>query len=220
VIYAYGIGEPRAAVPLRQRGLGGAMLRELESAGLGVVYSRHRTLRPKPSPALVLAHERVVEALMTGRTVLPLRFGTMLAGEELLAAVVAERSDELLRALERVRGRVELGLRLIRKPRSKCDPRSFDGSGGAYLLARAAEYRRGDQAARDVHAPLAELAASTVVRESPQPPAILVAAYLVDAARIADFRTRANALAARQDDLQLVVTGPWPPYNFATEPGT
>jgi hypothetical protein len=226
VIYAYSIGDPAADAPSDRRGLGGAVLRTLESAGLAAVYSRHRALRPRPSPELVLVHERVVEAVMARGAALPLRFGTVLDREDQLAAAVDERKDELRRALERVRGHVELGVRVMRPDAPGSDPRSGDAggdvdgtSGRAYLLARAAEHHRADQAAGEIHRPLAELAAASTVRERPRPPAVMVAAYLVDAGRIDDFRTRAEELAARHDDLKLVVTGPWPPYNFATEEG-
>jgi hypothetical protein len=218
VIYAYGICEPGAASPPPpRRGLGGARLRALESDGLAAVYSRHRSLRPRPSPELVLAHERVVEAIMARGPVLPLRFGTQLEREEELGAALAERRDELVRALERVRGHVELGLRVIPERGSKPDLDTREQTGRAYLLARAAEHRRANEAARDLHGPLAELAAESLVRERPAPPAILVATYLVDASRVAEFRARADELAARHGHLQVMVTGPWPPYNFVEE---
>jgi hypothetical protein len=191
------------------------MLRSLEAEGLAAVYSRHRSLRPRPSPELVLAHERVIEAIMSHGDVLPMRFGTQLESEERLAAAVAERREELLRALERVHGRVELGLRGIAK--DVYDRPRAEDSGRAYLLARAAEHRCADQAARGLHAPLASLAAASVVRERPAPPAVLIAAYLVDKGRIDEFRARAEELAARHEQLQVVVTGPLPPYSFSTE---
>jgi Gas vesicle synthesis protein GvpL/GvpF len=218
MIYAYGICEPATASPPPPcRGLGGATLRALESDELAAVYSRHRSLRPRPSPELVLAHERVVEAVMARGPVLPLRFGTQLEREEQLTAALADRRDELVRALERVRGHVELGLRVIPRRGSKPDLEAGEQTGRAYLLGRVSEHRRANEAARNLHAPLAELAAESLVRERPAPPAILVATYLVDAERITEFRTRADELAARQRHLHVVVTGPWPPYNFATE---
>ena len=216
MIYAYGICEPEAAAP-RRRGLGGATLRTLERDGLAAVYSRHRSLRPRPSPELVLVHERVVEAILARGPVLPLRFGTQLEDEERLAAALAERREELMHALERVRGHVELGLRVIPKLRDKPAPGRSEQSGRDYLLARAAEHRCMDEAGRDLHAPLAELAAGSRRRESPAPPAILVAAYLVEAGAVADFRARAGELGERHRDLHVVVTGPWPPYNFVAE---
>jgi hypothetical protein len=218
VIYAYGICEPEAAAPPpKRRGLGGATLRALERDALAAVYSRHRSLRPRPLPGPVLAHERIVEAMMERGPVLPLRFGTQLGDERHLAAVLAERRDELLRTLERVRGRVELALRVMPVPELGRQADCVEQTGRDYLLARAAEKRRGDLAARELHPPLATLAVSSRLRENPAPPAVLVAAYLVDTDRVAEFRERADALAASREDLRAVVTGPWPPYNFATE---
>lgn len=220
MIYAYAIGDAGVRLPPRP-GLGGARLRELTSGRLVVVYSRHRSLRPRPSPDLVLAHERVVESLMDRRPLLPLRFGTMLAGEDELAAAVTARHDELGQALDHVRGRVEMGLRVVSPADPEPRPRAGSSgghSGRSYLMARAAEHRRIGRLVREVHRPLAELAAAGSVRERPQPPAVLVAAYLVDRDRVADFRTRAATLAAGHDDLQFHVTGPWPPYNFTTGP--
>jgi hypothetical protein len=121
-----------------------------------------------------------------------------------------------LRSLERVRGNVELGLRMIpERPTAPSD--ANERTGRDYLLARVGAHRSFEQAIRDVHVPLAELSVANVVRQPHRPPAILVAAYLVDAGRIATFRTRADQLAKTQDAMQVLVTGPWPPYTFATE---
>jgi hypothetical protein len=39
----------------------------------------------------------------------------------------------------------------------------------------------------------------------------------VDAKRIATVRPRADQVAQRQAAMQVIVTGSWPPYTFATE---
>jgi hypothetical protein len=218
VIYAYVICEPAtAALAARRRGLGGATLRALTRDGVAAIYSRHRRLQPRPTPEMVMAHERVVEAVMAHGAVLPLRFGTQLEDEDQLAAVLSERRRDLLRALDRVRGQVELGVRVIPEGDRQSDSGIGEGSGREYLLARVSDHRSAQRAARELHTPLAALANASVVRDRPGPPATLAAAYLVDAGREPDFRRRADELAARQDGLQVVVTGPWPPYSFAAE---
>lgn len=217
MIYVYGICESSVVAPtLRQCGFGGATLRTLESSGLAAVYSRHRLLRPRPLPKLVLHHERVVEAIMATGAVLPLRFGTQLEHEEQLADLLAARRDELRRSLERVRGRTELGVRVI-PVRPPSGSQADETTGRDYLLARVRVHRRHQQAIEDVHAALGALSAASYIRQPGAAPAILVAAYLVDSERVAEFRRQADQLAGRPPGTRLIVTGPWPPYSFATE---
>jgi hypothetical protein len=163
----------------------------------------------------VLAHERVLKAIMERGTVLPLRFGTPLESEEELTAALRDRQEPLSRALERVRGRVELGVRVL----AEREERSGGGerSGRDYLLGKVAEHRRSEQAASELHEPLAELAVESRRSEQPSPPAILVGSYLVEESGIEPFRQRADALSQRHGDLGLVVTGPWAPYSFVAE---
>jgi hypothetical protein len=216
VIYAYGICEPvTAACVSGHRGLGGAALHAVDRGRLAGVYTRHRSTCTGPLSRLVLEHERVVEAIMAAGPVLPLRAGTGLACPEDLARVLDERHDEFLRSLDHVRGRTELGIRVT--PHHQFPGRRADGSSGReYLMARVQEQRRSRQAIREVHAELAILARAARVRP-PRPPAVLTASYLVDADRTGDFRRRAEQLARRQTELEIMVTGPWPPYSFATE---
>jgi hypothetical protein len=216
VIYAYGICEAQATeIPEGRRGLGGARLRALRTDALAAVYSRHRSLRPRPSRDDVLAHERVLEAVMERGPVLPLRFGTRLGSEEDLEAALRERREELLPALDRVRGRVELGLRVLGagpEPSSRAKQ-----SGRDYLLGRLDAQRRAEAAARELHAPLAELAVASRLRERTPPPTVLVGSYLVAQDAVDGFRSQAEALATGHPDLRAVVTGPWPPYSFTGE---
>ncbi|HWE10344.1 MAG TPA: GvpL/GvpF family gas vesicle protein [Solirubrobacteraceae bacterium] len=217
MIYVYAISEPPVPAPaLRRRGLGGATLRTLARDGLVAVYSRHRSLHPHPQPDLVLHHERVVEAIMATGVVLPLRFGTQLAGEDRLGDLLAARHDELTRSLERVRGRTELGVRVMTM-RSFPGGEAGESTGRDYLLGRVRRHRRHEEAVRDVHAALGALSAASCIRPPGTAPAILVAAYLVDDGRVAEFRRQADQLAGRPPGTRLMVTGPWPPYSFATE---
>jgi hypothetical protein len=217
VIYVYGICDPADTAPaLRRRGLGGATLRALEHEGLAAVYSRHRSLQPRPLPKLVLHHERVVEAVMATGAVLPLRFGTQLEDEEQLIALLTARHDELMCSLERVRGKTELGVRVI-SVHPPAASEADESTGRDYLLARVRAHRCHEQAIQDVHAALKALSEASCIREPGTIPAILVAAYLVDSERVAEFRRQADRLAGRPAGTRMIVTGPWPPYSFATE---
>ncbi|MBV8734706.1 MAG: GvpL/GvpF family gas vesicle protein [Solirubrobacterales bacterium] len=212
MIHAYLICEPATAAPLpKRRGLRGAKLRATTAEGLAAVYSSHRSFGA--SPELVLAHERVIEAVMERGPVLPLRFGTRLEHERDLVAFMGARRAELLAAIDRVRGRVEMGLRVIPRVR-RGGQRDETSSGRAYLLERVEKHRLSERAKREVHLPLTRLATADVVATRVTPPAILAASYLVPADRVENFRTAAGRLAAGVAEVQSFVTGPWPPYSF------
>jgi hypothetical protein len=216
VIYAYGIAHPSPTLPPGRRGLGGAALRVLETRGLAAVYSQHRRFRARPEAALVIEHERVLEAVMACAPVLPMRFGTQLDSTERLAAAVAGRHRELRAALDRVRGRVELGVRVLPTDPPAARPPS-PSSGRDHLLSLAAARRRDERIAGQIHHPLDDLAAGSVVREHSPSPTVMVAAYLVDTGQVDSFRHRADEVAASHPDVRVVVTGPWPPYSFTGE---
>jgi hypothetical protein len=107
-----------------------------------------------------------------------------------------------------------MGLRVIPAPPPDPNLDRRERSGRDYLLARVCEHRQAQWAARELHAPLDGLAAASVVRDRAAPPAVLVAAYLVDAVAVEDFRRHAQSIAARHEDMQIHLTGPWPPYSF------
>lgn len=216
MIYVYAIAEAGSvARGPDERGLGDARLRIHAHDGLAAVFSRHRTLRPQPTRDALWQHEAVVERLVAHAAVLPLRFGTMLRGVEELTAFLREHRDDLAEGLERVRGRVELGVRVLGEP-----PRQRphgEGSGREYLLARREAHHRAEQTAGEVHEPLAAVAHEARLRTPGAPPTILAGAYLVDRGAVDTFRARVSALAAARQDVSVLCTGPWPPYSFVPE---
>lgn len=216
MIYAYGIADATPGLPPPVPGIDGAPLEVLETSGVVVLYSRQDSLRLRPSPELVLQHERVLEAVMVHAPVLPMRFGTRLDSTDQLADAIAGRAGALRSALDHVRGRVELGVRVVeREPQPDRPPPP--ASGRDYVLSLAAAHRRQARVAADIHRPLAALATDAALRERSMSPALLVASYLVEIPRVDGFRRAANELAAAHRDLRVTVTGPWPAYSFSGE---
>jgi hypothetical protein len=152
-------------------------------------------------------HEELVESLMETRDLLPVRFGTQLSDDAAVAHAVSERGAQLAAQLERIRGAVELAVRVDDRgsgPRVETGPTS----GREYMRSQAGRVRAG----RMVHDELASLARDTVVLPGPE---ILRAAYLVERGGVDEFVTRVRRLQAANEELVLICTGPWPPYSFA-----
>src|SRR3954454_7075499 len=158
MIWVYAICEREVQRLPGVGGLGGAPLEAICEGPLLAVASRGDRVPDALSVELLCAHERVVEALLEERAVLPMRFGTTFAAPGEVQAALAARSIALLDALDRVRGRVELAVRARRPAAEAAEVLAPAGAGGReYLAARL----RSSRLATTLHEPLAALATAT-----------------------------------------------------------
>jgi len=101
-------GEPGPSIGLT--GVDDATVELLEAATLGIWFSPGEDVRPTPEN--LARHDRVIRTALATATPLPLRFGARLAAPEDLEHTLREKRDEYLRLLDRVKGCVEIGLRI------------------------------------------------------------------------------------------------------------
>jgi Gas vesicle synthesis protein GvpL/GvpF len=246
--YAYGVvaAERGAGVPPVAAGV---ELRVIDAGNLAVVSSSvtldefgEEPLRANLNDREWLErharlHEDVLLAVAAATDVVPFRFGTICNTAADLRALVGVREEALLASLERVRGRIELGIKLwVDEARLAAalepDAGAAPSSGRAYLEARRAEQRRAADAdavvaevACDAYLRLSAVAADGVVNR-PQPRELtgrdermlLNAAFLVESgdARLRDEAARLDA-ELRERGFSIELTGPWPPHNFVDE---
>lgn len=185
-----------------------------------------------------LAHERVVEHFAAAYPVLPMKLFTLFSGDESARGRLRERQEEIVRALARIAGRVEWGVRVLfqeRKARremaAKTQRKDAPGSGKGFLLRKKAEHEGAralsGQVRAEVSRAYAGLAEHAVAARRHEPvPGEAGARLLLDAAFLVPkgdgegfeeaVRRWADHLAAHACELTL--TGPWPPYNFIAEP--
>jgi hypothetical protein len=173
--------------------------------GLSVLYAPAPAAEDR-TPEALWAREEVLEELMEERDLLPVRYGTLVADEDAAARALEERHEQLAAGLERVRGAVELSVRVLARE----EPAPTGDSGRDYIDARADGARRAEL----VHAPLASIARESVIRSAPD---LLRAAYLVDRGAVGAFVERVRSLQQSHPELALVCTGPWPAFSFVEE---
>jgi hypothetical protein len=209
VIYVYAFLDADGRVPPCE-GLDGEPLEERALSGLTVAVGV-RSGRAQATQEAVLRHGAVVDALARENdAVLPARFGTCFAGPELLAGEVSARADELRRALDGVRGCVEMGIRVSRLEERPADPAA---SGRDYLEARLAAM----QEAERVHRPLAACARESVRRSAASPDVLFNGAYLVESQSVPRFLETAADVGRAERGVAVLATGPWAPYSFAED---
>jgi hypothetical protein len=227
MIYVYAITDSASAAPLEMRGLDDAALIAHPAGEIAAIASAHELRQITPTPENLWRHEAVVESIMRQcDAVLPARFGTIFADQAALTEVLERHAEPLRAGLQRVRGCVELGLRVLWQPplpEPSSSPQSSD-SGRAYMQARLEDERRrrevrdrADRTAAELHDRLAPLARDSTRRVLPTVDVLMSSAYLVPRNAAESFAAAARALSSENPELRLLCTGPWPPYHFAPE---
>ena len=188
-------------------------LRSVEDDGLALVWAPADG-PVEPSPTLLWQHEKVVEALMEDRDLVPVRYGTLVDDEAAAVRILRDRHRELAGALQRVRGAVELSVRVLGPAEQQPSPETAR-SGAEYMRAKAAAAAGEDAAVQAIHQPLSSLARARVRRPTSAPGELVRAAYLVDRDAVDDFIHLLGELELRHPELDVLCTGPWPPYSFS-----
>lgn len=182
----------------------------------------------------VLRHEAVVESAMARSAVLPMRFGTVLSAPEAILEVLERLSPRFRATLERVRGKVEVGVKVLwdaetlkgaiaaRLPEGARQEAPGAPPGKNYLLRRFREHflrRRLEEMAaavgEEIDAPLRKWAAEAKGRTLATDDLLLSASYLVERDRLEGFKARLEEVRASHPGLKFLFSGPWPPYGFA-----
>lgn len=204
MIYLYAVVDELAGLP-DAPGIDGAPLKRRRAGDFELVVSEHPG-EVEPTEDAVLAHARVVEELLPlAGAVLPARFGVGFEDGASLERAVADRAAALKESLERVRGRVEVGVRVVGD--STAPPAE---TGREYLEARQRELAAIDA----LHESLAARALAAT-RGNSRGQLVMSGAYLVDPAGIPEFQKAVGALQSEHPQLTFALTGPWPPYSFA-----
>jgi len=186
--------------------------RRLRTVKLGAayaVYERRAAVPDLTDDILRAQYEAVIEIAGRSRATLPARFGALIEERDLVAWA-RSHDAELRQALDDVRDRVQMTIRVIGKAAPAARTPSPVASGRAYLEARRQSLVPAlPEAAQE----LLEMLRPLVVRERMEAGrgGLLATVYqLISSHDLAAYR---RAAAAAPPD--AVISGPWPPFAFA-----
>ncbi len=213
MIYLYAITEAAAHVPPGE-GLADRPLRLVSTPDVGAVCSEHDPPGEfEPTPDALWRHDQIVEAAMAQGPVLPARFGTTFIDADALRTTLERDRFRLRHQLERLRGCVELAVRVSSPTSDAASP----STGQEYIHARLDDRRARRALAEQMLVPLASHAVRSRTPRPVRDTRALTASFLVRAAEVDEFADRVRLLAERHSELVFSCTGPWPPYSFAEE---
>jgi hypothetical protein len=234
--YVYGIVESGAAAP-KGHGVAGASVRVVSDDGTAALVSDLADRQLELGRDEVLTHARVLEEALQRGTVLPMRFGVVLEGdEEVKARVLEPHATELRDQLARFSGRVEVNIRAtyeeeivmrevlaenqqIASLREAIRGKPEDATYYQRIelgerVAEAVERKRELDAEQIVAA--LSVAADAVEVSPPAHERVAVnASFLVARDRLKEFDEVLDAFAEGQGGrLRFKYTGPLPPHSF------
>jgi hypothetical protein len=206
------------------RGIDDRPIEAIESNSAHLLISRHEA-HPSPSPESALVHAGVVaQALSWAPSVLPLRFDANFNDVDEMIAIVDQRHEALKAALERVRDRVEIGLRATWQMPPESESSQTSGEGRTYLLAQVARVQsertsraKAERVLEEIAAQLDEgVAEFLLIPPRPRLDASIARASLLVEKECAESVLKTlDEIAARETaNLAIATVGPLPPYNF------
>lgn len=240
--YVYAILSAGAEFPRALTGLDDAPVSLVPAGAIAAAVSTFMESSAAPSPAQLLRHEATVEAIWRVAPALPARFGTIFPDIAAVAQALAARAPELQADLARVGDKLEMGLSILWATFESGDTPSHaggddaaaplptpllapSGPGARYLASRFTRYASESRGAADARrlAQRVDAALRPYVIESryavrPTPRLALRSVHLLQSDGDAAFRRVCEELRSGAPDVHVLVTGPWPPYSFATPP--
>lgn len=232
-LYAYCLaGAPCTPALAAVVGVAGARPHLISYGSIVAVVSEIGAERVALSRGAVLAHQRVIERVLAQTTPLPFRFGTVVSAEQ-LEAYLRAHEERLREMLARVRGCVEMSVKVLwNEEAMEATAGEYAASGSQHSsqpLGPGAQFlqmkrrervridtrkRQAEEMVMAMAASLGDIVQESVVRVEPERALVIRAAYLVERARLEEYRERLRGVWEERGPLRFLSSGPWPPYSF------
>jgi gas vesicle protein GvpL/GvpF len=234
--YVYGVLATTASAP-SGNGIRDKPLRLVSGDGMAALVSDLDTAELELGREELLTHGRVLSDALEHGTVLPMRFGVVMDGDDdVRTRLLEQRAPDLRAELERLAGTVEVNIRatydeqrvmrevLAENPsiahlRDRVRGRPEDATYFERIelgeLVSNALARKREEDAANILAALRLLALDVEVGETTHERVVLSAGFLVERARLGAFDEVLEALAEGNGGrLRFKYTGPLPPHSF------
>ncbi len=177
-----------------------------------------------------MEHARIVSECFKVATLLPFKFGTIFESDEALRHAVRNNKKTFADSIAKLRGKSEMHIKVtVRVGSSIAEVVSVlpHKAGGEYLT------RLKEQANRDRERQSRARALTVQVSKLLNPlqeevsckkvdagmGMVLDIAHLIDSAGVEKYQNRYSSALRQFKDVEISLSGPWPPYHFMPSPG-
>jgi len=223
-------------LPAGMKGIAGVDLQTVYFEDISAVFSDIQRGELVSDKSNAMAYAGVVEALSLHFTLLPVRFGSLIATTDAITKIMERNYNEIQSNLRKVENKVEFGLKIF------CDSEKIKGELRAkteaeqpseplqhtehsiyrdYLNKKLKEHRfeelllaHVDMIIQDITTHLAQLNPLHKFKKMMTETNIIDAFFLLEKNKNDGLINAVKELQNRYDGLHFMLTGPWPPYNF------
>lgn len=169
-------------------------------------------------------HESVIIQLMREQDVLPMNFSTIFRAESSIIEMLSKYYDQLIRNLENITGKIELGIKVFYKlnleDEDKKDKELLKDP-KEYMLKRYERYQNRQTKVNEIlsvieeqHKVLADLAVDNCNAKPLKNNLIFNASYLVQKDKKEEFDHAVAEMIIKNPSYKILYSGPWPAYHF------
>src|SRR3954466_6404070 len=236
--YVYGIIQASQPKSFGKTAIGaaGENVYTVHHGDVAAVVSKTPVFIFDPTRENALAHEHVIETVMTTNTIIPMSFGTVFRTEDDIKEVLKSIYPSLKDVLKQMANKLEFGLKVtwdrdrvieelkrdheeIHRFHQELTKKHLQSTYFARMqLGRMIEKALAERSAdyvREIYDALRGTCVASRDNKVIGDKMIMNAAFLIDRNRENDFDSAVNKVAQKfSDRLNFKYTGPWPPYNF------
>lgn len=219
------------------RGISGDMLFAISHLDVAAVVSIVTKAALITDTTNAMEYAGVIETLSHQFNVLPVRYGSIIKTEDSLMKILERNHEEIEENLRKVEDKFEFGLKvfcdtdkLARDLKSKTEtvtvlptemPTTSSSISREWLNKKLKEHRIEESILHYVDSVIAtltekltELEAVNKFRKRTSSTILIDAVFLLDKTRKQSLIQMITDIEKEHPDLNFVLTGPWPPYNF------
>lgn len=235
--YVYCFIEGKVDEKFDLKGIGGhGKVYFINNEGITAAVSDIPYVMLEPGRDNALVHEKTIQHLLKYYNLVPCSFGNIFKSREDILVFMNRIHEYLSGNLQKVKGRMEVGLRIFWKKASfteeietrdirnlkdklqqKSDSENYYSRIDFGKMVEAQVKSRRDYYTDNIFEPLEKQAVEAKLNDTVNPMMVINAAFLISKDKEQEFDGLVAAIMKKYSEkLEFSYSGPWPPYNFTT----